>query len=135
MGQLIDTSVLIQMERKRLTLGDLIARIPEEDIAISSITASELLVGVERATDLVTRSRRSVFVEHLLREIPVAPLDLDVARIHAVIRVELASSGTPIGPHDLIIAATALALDYDVVTENINEFSRVPRLTTVQPSW
>lgn len=123
------------MERRQLTLGDFLSRIPDGDIAIASITASELLVGVKRARDPVIRSRRSEFVEDILREVPIVPLDLDVARIHAMIRAELAASGTIIGPHDLIIAATALALEYDVVTENVNEFVRVTRPTAIRPTW
>lgn len=86
MGQLIDTSVLIQVERKQLTIGDLISSIPEDDVAVSSITAAELLAGVERAKESIIRVRRSAFVEDVPREIPIIPFDLSVARIHAVVR-------------------------------------------------
>ncbi len=135
MGQLIDTSVLIQMERKHLTIGDLISSIPEDDIAISSITAAELLVGVERTAEPQIRAGRSSFAEDVLREIPTIPFDLDVARVHATIWADLATSGQLIGPYDLIIAATAFAYSYDVVTENIREFSRVAGLQVRRPDW
>lgn len=135
MGQLIDTSVLIQVERKQLTIGDLISSIPEDDVAVSSITAAELLAGVERAKESIVRVRRSAFVEDVPREIPIIPVDLSVARIHAVVRAQLATSGQLIGPHDLIIAATAIAYSYDVVTENTREFSRVAGLQTRHPDW
>jgi tRNA(fMet)-specific endonuclease VapC len=36
--------------------------------------------------------------------------------------------GTPIGPNDLVIAATALAHQVTLVTHNAAEFSRVPGL-------
>lgn len=38
------------------------------------------------------------------------------------------SSGQPIGPNDLLIAAQAIALDLTLVTDNVREFSRVDGL-------
>ncbi|MHA6691860.1 hypothetical protein [Devosia sp. A449] len=36
--------------------------------------------------------------------------------------------GTPIGSHDLLIAAHALSLDLTLITANVREFARVPNL-------
>lgn len=36
-----------------------------------------------------------------------------------------------IGAHDLLIAASALAIDYGVITINTGEFTRVPGLRVV----
>jgi tRNA(fMet)-specific endonuclease VapC len=44
------------------------------------------------------------------------------------LRSELAAAGTPIGPNDLLIAATALAHELTLVTHNVREFSRVANL-------
>jgi predicted nucleic acid-binding protein len=44
------------------------------------------------------------------------------------IRFSLERTGTPIGPNDLMIAATALANGLTVVTANEVEFRRVPEL-------
>ena len=41
------------------------------------------------------------------------------------IRNELEPGGTPIGPNDLMIAATATAHDLILVTHNTREFGRV----------
>jgi len=38
------------------------------------------------------------------------------------------SIGQPVGTHDLLIAATALALDYGVLTADIRDFERIPGL-------
>ena len=43
-------------------------------------------------------------------------------------RAHLARIGMPIGPNDMIIAATALAHRCTLVTHNTREFSRVPGL-------
>jgi tRNA(fMet)-specific endonuclease VapC len=55
-------------------------------------------------------------------------LESDVERIYAAIRVALEKRGTPIGAHDLLIAAHARALDAVCVTDNVSEFKRVPAL-------
>jgi tRNA(fMet)-specific endonuclease VapC len=40
----------------------------------------------------------------------------------------LARAGTPIGPYDLLIAATAVTNDKILITANMREFARVPGL-------
>jgi len=49
-----------------------------------------------------------------------------LARVHARLWADLAAAGQLIGPHDLILAATALALGWSVATYNAHEFTRVP---------
>jgi predicted nucleic acid-binding protein len=104
-------------------------------MAIAAITASELLVGIHRATSQAHRVRRSAFVEGALAELPVLAFDLDVARVHASLSAGMSASGQVIGSHDLLIAATALANNYDVLTTNVRDFSRVPGLVVREPSW
>lgn len=61
------------------------------------------------------------------------PFDIKAAHSHAAIWAELSRRGQLIGAHDLIIAATALALDYGVITLNEQEFRRVPDLRVIAP--
>ncbi|MGH2543510.1 MAG: PIN domain-containing protein, partial [Ardenticatenaceae bacterium] len=112
MGQLIDSSIFIALERRGQSLRTLARAAPPEPIALASITASELLMGVHRADTAARRVRRAAFVEAILTRVPVLPFDLQVARVHAQIGAELAAVGQPIGAHELIIAATALAYGY-----------------------
>lgn len=128
MAVLIDTSVLIDLERGR---GGLDAAAGEEDRAISVITQSELLHSVHRATDDRVRARRQAFVEHVLDALDPIPIDSRVARAHSAAWAQLDAAGTPIGAHDLWIAATALAHGYAVATANPRDFSRVPGLTVI----
>ena len=60
--------------------------------------------------------------------IQLLPFDSECAAQAARIRVELEAAGTPIGPHDTLIAATALRHQATLVTRNVREFSRVPGL-------
>ena len=56
------------------------------------------------------------------------PFDSVCAAQAARRRVDLEAAGTPIGPHDTLIAATALRHQATLITRNIREFSRVPGL-------
>lgn len=96
-----------------------------QPVAIAAITASELLHGWERAGDPSVKERRGRFVEAILASVPIATFGLDEARYHARVWAELASEGNLIGPHDMMIAATALALDFSLASMNEKEFRRV----------
>ena len=135
MAQLIDSSIFIALERSGRPLVAVAAAVPDEAVALASITASELLGGVHRANTPERRVRREAFVEAILDLIPVLPFDLRVARIHAQLVRQLEESGQPIGAHDAIIAATALAHNYGVLTHNLRHFQRVPGLVVRQPDW
>jgi predicted nucleic acid-binding protein len=121
--------VLIAWERDRLELKYRLAVFPEEDFAISAITASELLCGVHRATTPAGRSLREAFVEGLLSRPPIISFDLVAARIHARLSAELALKETFVNPHDLIIAATATAKGYIVATRDERSFPKIPGIS------
>lgn len=131
MGALIDSSVLIAAERAKLGLDELLRDHAEEEIAIASITASELLHGVHRAAKPAQRTRREAFVENVLAVVPVVPFDVVTARVHASLWAQLAAKGINIGAHDLLIGATALAVGYDVATHDKRSFPKIPGLRVV----
>jgi predicted nucleic acid-binding protein len=124
-GLLIDSSVFIEAERTRLRLPELAS---DEPMALSAVTAGELLHGVHRARDSVRRARREQFVEAILERFPVVEFGLPAARAYARLWAELLSIGQPVGRRDLFIAATALAVDYGVLTADIRNFGRIPGL-------
>ena len=128
MGALIDTSVLVAVERGALSRSDLIGRAGDE-AALSVVTASELLHGVHRADSARKRVRRERFVEAILAELRVLPVDLDVARTHAQIWADLRARRVSVGAHDLLIAATALVHGLAVATRNVREFRQVEGLS------
>lgn len=132
MGAVIDSSVFIAAERGKLDLDQVLASHGNLPIGVAAITASELLHGVHRAVDPDQRRRREAFVERLLTSLPVIPFDLVVARVHARLSAELAVKGSPIGAHDLLIAATALAIGDDVATRDLRSFPRVPGLNVLR---
>lgn len=127
MGTLIDSSVLVAAERRTLDLDALGVR-GEDPVGIASISASELLHGVQRAATTAQRQRRAAFVERLLAVLPVFPFDLVTARIHASLWASLAAKGASVGSHDLMIGATAVALGYRVATRDRRSFGKIPGL-------
>ena len=136
MAVLIDSSVFIGVERRSLPLDAIMNDLPaDEPVALSAITASELLVGVHRATNPPQRIARESVVEAILGAFPILPLDLPSARSHARLSSELLATGQLIGAHDLLIAATATAYGYDIVTDNVRDFQRVPGLVVRQMRW
>lgn len=132
MGTLIDSSILIAGERGQLDLQATFTAYPEEDFALSAITASELLHGIHRAKSAAQKNRREAFVEGLLSRFPVFVFDLVTARLHARLSAELAAQGTAIGPHDLIIATTAMAKGYRVATRDERSFPHIPGLSLLR---
>ncbi len=135
MAQLIDTNIFIELERRRLGLDALVGHVPDVPLALASMTASELLMGVHRANTARRKASREAFVERILQILPVFPFDLSAARFHAEVGALLRSSGKMIGANDLVIAATALANGCSVLTANAREFERVPGLVIRQPTW
>lgn len=131
MGFLIDSSIVIALERGKLAAASLRERVADEAVAVAAITASELLHGVHRAESSARRKQRAEFVEAILARIPVLTFDLDVARTHAAVWADLARDGAGIGAHDLQIAATALSHRLTVATRNVREFARVDGLDVV----
>ncbi len=128
MGVLIDSSVFIAAERGRLSLAGHLTSQEHEPVALSVVTASELLHGVHRAVDLDRRTQRERFVEGILVRFPVVEFGLEAARVHARLWAELVGRGESVGAHDLIIGATAIAIDFQVATVNALDFQRIPGL-------
>lgn len=71
MGQLIDSSVLISLERRGIGLDALQVEPAGEDLALAAITAAELLMGLHRAYPASRRARRESFVEAMISALPL----------------------------------------------------------------
>lgn len=128
MGIIFDSSEIIALERKRDNIKDIIDGREEEAFGISVITVAELLHGVERADSDARKVRRQAFVEKVIELFPVYPFGISEARIYARLWASLAKKGLTIGAHDLIIAATAISLDFSVMTSNLRDFEKIEGL-------
>ena len=119
---LADTSVFIARETGRRLKIEVL---PDE-LAVSIITIGELRAGVLAAESVETRDRRLSTLTAALRLDPV-PVDDAVATEWARLRVQLRDSGQRMPLNDSWIAATALALDVPVVTQD-DDFPQVADL-------
>lgn len=126
MKYLLDTDICIYIIKqhspsvikkfKSISLGD---------IGMSSITLAELLYGVEKSQQ---QQKNKAALEEFTLPLEIVSFDDCAAQHYSVIRAQLERKGTPIGSLDLMIAAHAQCLDVTLVTNNVKEFSRVPKL-------
>jgi tRNA(fMet)-specific endonuclease VapC len=94
-------------------------------MAISSITLSELLHGVEKSAASV---RNLAVVENFCSRLDVLPYGPKASLHYGQIRTALERRGTPIGVNDLHIAAHARSEGLTLVSNNLREFERVEGL-------
>lgn len=127
MGLMVDTNVFISFEKSGKPI-DFSSWESSQKVYISVVIVSELLMGVHRANTEERRQRRSAFVEAVISGVGVLDFTVASARLHAEIYADLAKKGQMIGAHDLIIAATARCHQLSLLTDNLQEFSRVPGL-------
>jgi tRNA(fMet)-specific endonuclease VapC len=95
------------------------------DVRLCAVVKAELLYGARRS-DRVDRNLR--LLRRFFEPIVSLPFDDRCAEEAAFIRLDLERSGRPVGPNDLLIAATARAHDLVLVTHNTREFGRVAGL-------
>jgi tRNA(fMet)-specific endonuclease VapC len=136
MGLILDSSVVIAAERRgdtvALLLKQVAARVGDQEAALSSIGLVELVHGIYRAKTPQTRTRREAFVNELLVNLIVYPFTRDVAMLAGKLDGEQQSRGVVIPFGDLLIGATALSLDYSLITGNLRHFQRIPGLSVLQ---
>jgi tRNA(fMet)-specific endonuclease VapC len=99
--------------------------VPIADIAISAITKSELMYGVEVSP---RKPQDSAALEAYLKHVEVLDYSEGAALRYGQIRAALKGAGAMIGANDLLIAAHARSLGLILVTNNTREFSRVDGL-------
>ena len=95
-----------------------------DSCAISSITAAELQYGARKRNNKQLTQKVKAFCNL----VEIIPWDEDAAKAYAKLRVELETSGTPIGNMDMLIAASALARKAVLITNNTEHFSRIKDL-------
>ncbi len=120
MGLVIDTDVWVLAEKSPNSIN-FATWAHYGDSYMSSITASELLVGVERANTASRKALRAAFVENLLTHIPVLEFSLPVARTHARMIAALPKNVTATA-HDALIAASAIHHGFYLLTRNVSDF-------------
>ena len=126
MMYLPDTNVWIQyLNPGNNSVKDRMLSVESSAIQFCSVVKAELFFGAEKSN---RKSDNHDVLRNLFADVPSLPFDDDAARKYGEIRAELSRVGTPIGPHDLMIAAIAIVHGSILVTHNTREFSRIKDL-------
>ncbi len=123
MKYILDTNVCIQiLKGSSPKVKEKISAALSADIAIPSIVRFELLYGAHKSSN---PQKKLPLIREFIGSFSSIHVDDQIADKCGEIRATLEKAGTPIGPYDLLIAATAVAKDTILVTHNTKEFSRV----------
>ncbi|MBL7646800.1 MAG: type II toxin-antitoxin system VapC family toxin [Candidatus Hydrogenedentes bacterium] len=123
---LLDSNVCVQyLKNAHPGIVSRIRHAEPGELVLCSVVKSELLYGA-RHSRMVQRNLTTL--RDFFQPFQSLPFDDRCAEEAAQIRADLAVQGKPIGPHDILIAATARAHDAVLVTHNFGEFARVTGL-------
>ncbi len=120
---MLDTNVIIAIQKGNPNVLARVRATRGGNIVVPAIVLHELYFG----------AFKSGRIDRNLNEIaklrfPVIDFDRDASRIAGKIRFDLHRLGTPIGPHNTLIAGQALARGLTLVTRNTREFARIEGL-------
>jgi tRNA(fMet)-specific endonuclease VapC len=123
---LLDTNILSALARApQGRVADQVAAVGGDAVCTSIVVASEIRYGLAKRGSV----RLSRQLGAILDALDVLPFESPADSHYGDLRLDLERRGTPIGPHDMLIAAHALSLGLVVVTANADEFSRVKGLS------
>ena len=128
MRYLLDTYVISDFIKNEPGTQTRLKQTPPTAIGISIITVMELYYGL--VLNLQRAQKVESTIAQFLAAITIIPFTQPEAQQAAQIRARLKIQGQPIGPYDILIAATALEHQLIMVTANQREFDRVFGLQT-----
>lgn len=135
MGLILDSSVVIDAERRRDTVPQILRHVAsvvgEQRVALSSVGLTELVHAAYRTDLLHVRERRQNFIKQLLLDMEIVPYTKDTALLAGRIDGEQRALGVTIPSVDLLIGVTALELGYALATVNVRHFKLIPGLNII----
>ncbi|MBF0328896.1 MAG: type II toxin-antitoxin system VapC family toxin [Nitrospirae bacterium] len=125
MPYLIDTDIIIysikgnSLVQKRFLQNE---KIPK---AISVITYGELLFGAKKSKNV----DKNLAIVYRIKELfPVIAIDRAIMETFSDLKARIQKSGSIIDDMDLLIASTALTMNYTLVTNNEKHFNKIKGL-------
>ena len=126
MKYLLDTNTCIYIINRYLgKIRKNFERLKIGDVGISAITYAELQFGVSNSSK---PEQNQEALNEFLGPLDILDFPADACQLYGEVRVQLTNSGKLIGPLDLLIGTHALFLKSILVTNNVNEFSRIKGL-------
>jgi tRNA(fMet)-specific endonuclease VapC len=123
---LLDTNIVSYVLRGEGGVGARMLARKRDQVAVPAVVVYELRYGLARL-DSTSPFARALMqnTEALLASLRTVAFDEACAEAAAALRADLERAGTPLGPIDTLIAATALATRAVLVTHNTRAFSCV----------
>lgn len=122
---LLDTNIVSDLMKSPASVAlERLEEVGGQNVYVSIVVAGELRFGAAKKGS----ARIKAEVEDILARLALVPLLPPVEQRYATLRAELERIGGPIGSNDLWIAAQALHDESVLVTANVKEFGRVPKL-------
>ena len=122
MPYLIDTDILIHSIKGNVAVNQNIAKYAAIPKAISVITFGELLYGAKKSQQ---KDKNSSIIYRLAEIFPVVGITRSTIETFTEVKLALDKKSEKIEDFDLLIAATALSLNYTLVTNNVRHFRRI----------
>jgi len=121
----LDTNTLIYFFKGMGNVSNRLLATPPGEIAIPAVVLYELEVGIGKSTSPRKRINQ---LQEITALVDIISFGLAEARCASSIRIKLERQGIPIGPYDILIAASTLVNNSTLVTHNTSEFERVSGL-------
>ena len=126
MKYMLDTNICIYLIKQQpREVIDKFQGIALGEISVSTVTVAEMMYGVGKSQ---YKEKNKAALQAFLAPLEMVDFDFAAAQQYGAVRVYLEKIGKPIGAYDLMIAAHALSLGLVLVTNNEQEFQRIPDL-------
>lgn len=126
MKYMLDTNICIGLIRQKpQKLIRRLTRCEPGEVGVSSITIAELAHGANKSDQI---EQNLSALDQFLLPIEIADFDQPASAAYGVVRAYLEREGKTIGSMDMLIGAHALSLGVVLVTNNTDEFQRIPKL-------
>jgi tRNA(fMet)-specific endonuclease VapC len=125
MAYLIDTNIIIYSIKGYKTVQDNFIKNENVPKMISVITYGELLFGAKKSKNV----EKNLAVIYRIKEIfPIIDVDKAVIETYSGLKANMQKNGTIVDDMDLLIASTALTMNYILVSNNEKHFNKIDGL-------
>jgi len=125
---LIDTDIIIYSLKNNENVIRNFNLYSQEPKAVSIITIGELLYGAYKSQRKVENLGK---VRRVADIFPVIEISMTIIDTFAHLKADLNAKGIVVDEFDLLIGATALSMNYSIVTNNVKHFEKIPDLTII----
>lgn len=129
MKYLLDTCVISELTKLKpnIKVVDWISNQNETDLYISALTFGELFKGIEKLSISIKKDKLHDWLENDLKDrfwSRIIDINLDIATVWGKIQAIAEQKGKPMPAIDSLIAATGIALNLTVVTQNVSDMKQ-----------